>query len=256
MGAEALLRWQHPSRGLLGPLEFLELAEEIGLGPALGDWVFHAALSQSAHWRGQDGRPIPVAINLANSQFRSPSLLERVLQAIATAGLETSQVEVEITETVALRHQLADTGLLAGFKEHGIRTAIDDFGTGQSALASLRQLRVDALKIDRSFVRDLVEDPRDRAIASCIVDMSHFLGMTVIAEGVETPGQLEVLRAMGCDQAQGFLFSRAVSAAGFARLLEDATIGQILSGPARPIALSEKESVRFTAVARGGHVLS
>ena len=243
VGAEALLRWQHPSRGLLGPLEFLELAEEIGLGPALGDWVFFAALSQSAHWRGQGDRRIPVAVNLANSQFRSPSLLDRVMRTIDTLGLDSGQVEVEITESVALRNQLADNGLLAGFKARGIRTAIDDFGTGQSALGALRHLRVDALKIDRSFVRDLEADSRDRAIASCIVDMSHYLGMTVIAEGVETPGQLEVLKAMGCDQAQGFLFSRAVPATAFEQLRDDAETGLSPRGPERPATVVEEEPV-------------
>ena len=242
VGAEALLRWQHPSRGLLGPLEFLELAEEIGLGPALGDWVFFAALSQSAHWRGQDDRPIPVAVNLANSQFRNASLLDRVMRTIDTLGLDAGQVEVEITETVALRNQLADNGLLAGFKDRGIRTAIDDFGIGQSALSALRHLRVDALKIDRTFVRDLEADSRDRAIASCIVDMSHYLGMTVIAEGVETPGQLQVLKSIGCDQAQGFLFSQAVPATAFEQLLDDADRGLSLSGPDGPVLVVEDEA--------------
>lgn len=236
VGAEALLRWQHPSRGLLGPLEFLELAEEMGLGPALGDWVLSTALSQSAGWRGRDDRPIPVAVNLANSQFRSPNLLSRLMETIDTVGLDTTQVEVEITEKVALKNHLADNGLLAGFKERGIRTAIDDFGTGQSALGVLRHLRVDALKIDRTFVRDLETDSRDRAIASCIVDMSHYLGMTVIAEGVETQGQLDVLLAMGCDQAQGFFFSEAVPAATFARLLVETGTNPLRSGAGQSIA--------------------
>jgi len=245
VGAEALLRWQHPSRGLLGPLEFLALAEEMGLGSALGDWVLSTALAESAGWRGRDDKPIPVAVNLANSQFRSPNLLDRLMQTIDAAGLSTAQVEVEITETVALKNQLADNGLLAGLKERGIRTAIDDFGTGQSALGGLRHLRVDLLKIDRTFVRDLETDSRDRAIASCIVDMSHYLGMTVIAEGVETQGQLDVLRAMGCDQAQGFLFSRAVPATAFPQLLLDMDAGQPRSRPFRS-AVPDVDTVSAT----------
>jgi diguanylate cyclase (GGDEF)-like protein len=245
VGAEALLRWQHPSRGLLGPLEFLALAEEMGLGPALGDWVLSTALAGSAGWRGRDDKPIPVAVNLANSQFRSPDLLDRLMQTIDTVGLSTAQVEVEITETVALKNQLADTGLLAEFKERGIRTAIDDFGTGQSALGVLRHLRVDSLKIDRTFVRELETDSRDRAIASCIVDMSHCLGMTVIAEGVETQGQLDVLRAMGCDQAQGFLFSRAVPATAFPQLLLDMGAGQPRSRAGRS-AVPDVDTVSAT----------
>jgi EAL domain-containing protein (putative c-di-GMP-specific phosphodiesterase class I) len=242
VGVEALLRWQHPSRGLLGPLEFLELAEEMGLGPALGDWVLSTALTESAGWRGRGDKPIPVAVNIANSQFRSPSLLDRLMETIDTAGLSTAQVEVEITETVALKNQLADNGLLAGFRELGTRTAIDDFGTGQSALGVLRHLRVDLLNIDRAFVRDLETDSRDRAIASCIVDMSHCLGMTVIAEGVETQGQLDVLLAMGCDQAQGFLFSRAVPATAFPQLLVDMGTGQLRSRAFRTSTRSRHET--------------
>ena len=221
VGSEALVRWQHPARGLLGPLEFVGLAEEIGLGPTLGDCVLYSALTQSAGWRGEGDALVPVALNLGDSQFRSPDFLDRVIRAIDAAGLDTRQVEVEITETVALDSQLANNGLLAGFKARGIKTAIDDFGTGQSALSTLTQLTVDALKIDRSFVRDLETDTRARAITSSIVDMGHHLGMTVIAEGVETQGQLDMLNVMGCDQAQGFLFSKAVPAKAFEQWLVD-----------------------------------
>ncbi len=230
VGAEALIRWQHPARGLLGPSEFVGLAEEIGLGPALGDWVMFSALTQSARWRGEGDRLIPIALNIGDSQFRSRDLLDRVMRALDAVGLDTRQVEVEITETVALDSELANNGFLAGFKARGIKTAIDDFGTGQSALSTLTHLTVDALKIDRSFVRDLETNTRARAITSSIVDMGHHLGMTVIAEGVETQGQLDMLNVMGCDQVQGFLFSQAVPARAFEQLLVDIGAGKDPSG--------------------------
>ena len=221
VGAEALLRWQHPKRGLLLPGEFVELAEEIGLGPQIGDWVLRSALSQSAGWRTLEDRPVPIAVNLFGSQFRLTGLLDQITQTINDCGLNTNSIEVEITESVVMHNRLAACELLAGFKVLGIKTAIDDFGTGQSALGTLRNLHVDALKMDRSFIRDLEINPSDRAITSSIVDMGHHLGMTVIAEGVETKEQLEVLEAMGCDQAQGFLFSQGLPAEEFQQLLVD-----------------------------------
>ena len=186
VGAEALIRWQHPERGLLKPSEFMGLAEELGLGPQIGDWVLRTSLAYSKRQSEHGGRLLPIALNVSNSQFRVNGFLDRITQAIATSGLDPSCLELEITENVVIHNRLAARELLAKFKALGIATAIDDFGTGQSALSTLKVLPADALKIDQSFVSDLDGSEGDRAITASIVDIGHHLGMTVIAEGVET----------------------------------------------------------------------
>ena len=223
VGAEALIRWQHPERRLLLPAEFMEIAEEIGLGPQIGNWILWSSLSQSEKWRLSDGRPAPVALNISNSQLRDSGLLDRISRAIDACRLDPSCLEVEITEDVIIKNGPAACDLLAGLKALQIKTAIDDFGTGQSALGTLRGLPVDALKIDRSFIRDLTDSRSDRAITASIIDIGHHLGMTVIAEGVETEEQLEILQGMGCDQAQGFLFGKGLPAPEFEAFLRDGT---------------------------------
>ena len=222
VGAEALMRWQHPTRGLMAPRDFMGFAEEIGLGPQIGDWLLQTTLSQCRDWSREGAPPPPIAVNLSDSQFRVSGLLERITHILREYRLEPGCLEVEITEDVIIRSRLAARELLAGFKALGIRTAIDDFGTGQSALSTLRGLPVDVLKIDGSFVRDLDVSQTARAITASIIDIGHHLGMTVIAEGVETEQQLETLDAMGCDQAQGFLFSRGIPGAEFKLLLAEA----------------------------------
>ena len=217
VGAEALIRWQHPERGLLKPSEFMGLAEELGLGPQIGDWVLRTSLAYSKRQSEHGGRLLPIALNVSNSQFRVNGFLDRITQAIATSGLDPSCLELEITENVVIHNRLAARELLAKFKALGIATAIDDFGTGQSALSTLKVLPADALKIDQSFVSDLDGSEGDRAITASIVDIGHHLGMTVIAEGVETQEQLDMLGTMGCDQAQGFFFSRGLPAEDFRR---------------------------------------
>ena len=217
VGAEVLIRWQHPERGLLGPSEFMELAEELGLGPQIGDWVLRTSLAYSKRQSEHGNRLLPIALNVSNSQFRVNGFLDRITHAIATYGLDSSYLELEITESVVIHNRLAARELLAKFKTLGIATAIDDFGTGQSALSTLKGLPADALKIDQSFVNDLDRSEGDRAITASIIDIGHHLGMTVIAEGVETQEQLDMLATMGCDQAQGFFFSRALPAEDFTR---------------------------------------
>lgn len=221
VGAEALMRWQHPERGLLPPLGFIMAAEEIGLGPQIGDWLVHAILAQVADWRRDGHDPPPIAMNLSNSQFHGAGLLRRVTDAVLQYGLEPTCLEVEITEDVVIQNRAAVDEVLAGFRALGIRTAIDDFGTGQSALSTVRGLPVDTLKVDRSFIKDLHVSRSDRAIAASIIDIGHHLDMTVIAEGVETEEQLAILESLGCDQAQGFLFSRALPPEEFRVLLEE-----------------------------------
>ena len=193
------------------------LAEELGLGPQIGDWVLRTSLAYSKRQSEQGGRLLPIALNVSNSQFRVNGFLDRITQAIATYGLDPSCLELEITENVVIHNRLAARELLAKFKALGIATAIDDFVTGQSALSTLKGLPADALKIDQSFVTDLDGSEGDRAITASIIDIGHHLGMTVIAEGVETQEQLDVLGTMGCDQAQGFFFSRGIPAEEFTR---------------------------------------
>ena len=217
VGAEALIRWQHPERGLLAPADFMGLAEEIGLGPEIGDWLLRTSLAYCKRRSERGDPPVPVAFNVSNSQFRVSGFFDRITQAIATYGLEPNCLELEITENVVIHNRLAARELLGKFKALGIATAIDDFGTGQSALSTLRGLPADALKIDQSFVHDLAASESDRAITASIIDIGHHLGMTVIAEGVETQEQLDVLGTMGCNQAQGFLFSRALPTEEFTR---------------------------------------
>ena len=217
VGAEALIRWQHPERGLLAPAEFMGLAEELGLGLEIGDWLLRTSLANCKRQSERGDRLLPIALNVSNSQFRVCGFLDRITQAITTSGLEPSCLELEITEDVVVHNRLAARELLAKFKALGIATAIDDFGTGQSALSTLRGLPADALKIDQSFVHDLDGSESDRAITASIIDIGHHLGMTVIAEGVETQEQLDLLGMMGCDQAQGFFFSQALPAEEFKR---------------------------------------
>ena len=221
VGAEALMRWQHPTRGLLAPPEFMGFAEEIGLGPQIGDWLLQTALSQIRDWSGNGGHPPPIALNLSDTQFRVSGLLERITQTLGEYRVDARCLEFEITEDVIIQSRSAARELLAGLTALGIRTAIDDFGTGQSALSTLRGLPVDALKIDRSFVRDLDVSQTARAIAASIIDIGHHLGMIVIAEGIETEQQLETLNSMGCDQAQGFLFSPGLPAGEFELFLAE-----------------------------------
>ena len=222
VGAEALIRWHHPERGLLAPSEFMGFAEEIGLGPQIGDWLLRTSLSYCQRRKQDGGRVLPIALNVSNSQFRVAGFLDRVTEAISSRGLEPSCLELELTEDVVVRNRLAARELLAGFRRVGIKIAIDDFGTGQSALGTLKGLPIDGLKIDRSFVSELNGSKSDRAITASIVDIGHHLGMTVIAEGVETEEQLDVLSGMGCDQAQGFLFSRGLPTEEFERFSSEA----------------------------------
>ncbi len=221
VGAEALIRWQHPTRGLLAPADFLGLAEEIGLGPQIGDWLLRTTLSDCQRQSESGGRVFPIALNVSNSQFRVSGLVDQLTQALASYGLDPSCLALEITEDVVIHNPRAAREQLAAFKALGISTAIDDFGTGQSSLSTLRGLPVDGLKIDRSFVRDLDSSESARAITASIIDIGHHLRLTVIAEGVETEAQAALLGAMGCDQAQGFLFSQGLPSEEFRQFVEE-----------------------------------
>jgi diguanylate cyclase len=213
LGVEALLRWQHPRRGAIGPNDFIPVAERFGIIMSLGDWVIDEACRQIAEWRSL-GLRLPVAINLSVQQLRQPeALLQRLQQALKRHQLDVSQLSCEITESVAMEDAAATERVLQRLGELGVSLSIDDFGTGYSSLSYLRRLPVSQLKIDRSFIQDLETSADARAIVMAVIDLAHALGLEVVAEGVETQGQADVLRAKRCDKLQGYFFARPMSAA-------------------------------------------
>ena len=221
-GAEALVRWQHPERGLLPPSAFISIAEEIGLIGSIGSQVLEAACMDARRWTEDGAEALPIAINLSAQQFDDPRLLDDMDHLLLQTRFDPFQLEVEITETAMMADPEKAMKLLERIRERGIGVAIDDFGMGHSSLAYLKRFPADTLKIDRAFVRDIVESQNDLAIATAIITMGHTMGMKVIAEGVETSEQLQILQRCGCDDFQGFLFSPAVTAAEFRKLLAEA----------------------------------
>jgi predicted signal transduction protein with EAL and GGDEF domain len=215
-GFEALLRWRHPKRGMVSPGEFVPLAEEIGLIVPLGEWVLRQACTEAARW--PDG--LHVAVNLSPVQFRSKSVVQAVMTALAYSRLEPRRLELEITESVLLADTEANLATLHKLREIGVRISMDDFGTGYSSLSYLRSFPFDKIKIDRSFVNDLTRRPDCMAIIHAVVGLGESLGISTTAEGVETREQLERLRAEGCTEAQGFLFSAPCPASEIGRLIE------------------------------------
>ncbi len=221
VGAEALLRWHHPERGNISPVEFIPIAEETGLIVPIGQWVLKQACKQAKTWTEFPFGDIAVSVNISSHQFQSDSLIDDVLGAALSAGIEPTLLELEITESVLLHD--ADNTLVAlnTLKRAGIALSVDDFGTGYSSLSYLKRFPIDTLKIDRSFVKDLHTDQDDAAICAAILAMAQQLGLNVVAEGVETKEQLEFLRHHGCNQIQGFLCSKPLSANQFAVLLRE-----------------------------------
>jgi diguanylate cyclase (GGDEF)-like protein len=218
-GVEALLRWQHPELGIVSPTRFIPVAEETGMIVEIGEWVLRAACRQYASWRAQGLAPMHMAVNLSPRQFFDERMLATVQAVIAETGMDAHHLELEITESMLMRDVERAGTILRSFKQLGIRLSIDDFGTGYSSLSNLKRFPVDTIKVDRSFVRDLPDSGEDRAIAEAIIAMGRALGLTVIAEGVESLGQLEFLSARGCDQYQGFYFSKPVTAESIGALL-------------------------------------
>jgi diguanylate cyclase (GGDEF)-like protein len=221
VGAEALLRWQHPERGLVLPGEFIAVAEDCGLIVDIGGWVLDEAARQLVAWSAQGVDGFALAVNVSARQLRRGALLPQVERALALAGAEAPRLEIEITEHTLVEDLQVNHQTLQALRERGVRVAIDDFGTGLSSLAYLKRLPLDKFKIDRSFVRELPSDPGDLAIVGAITAMSRALGLPVVAEGVETAAQREVLLRLGCDYAQGFLFGRPMPAEEFARSLRN-----------------------------------
>ena len=209
-GFEALLRWQHPERGLIDADEFVSLAEDTGLIVEIGEWVLEQALRDVASWRRE--RPdVTVSVNLSAQQLADPGLVASLTSAVRDSGADPSLLCLEVTEDTVERDPGHAAETLAAVHRLGVKLAIDDFGTGHSSLSSLRDLPLDSIQIDRSFVSELGRDPESQAIVAALVDLGHALGLTVVAEGVETDSQLARLRDLGCDGAQGFLFSKPLA---------------------------------------------
>jgi diguanylate cyclase (GGDEF)-like protein len=214
-GVEALTRWHHPERGLLGPGIFIPVAERFGLINALGDWVIEQACIQAVAWRNR-GQPLAVAVNLSVHQMRQASLAARTGELLKKHGLEPELLSFEVTESVAMEDTAHTLRVFEQLSDIGIQLSIDDFGTGYSSLSYLRQLHADQLKIDQSFVRDLEHRADARAIVQAVVSLAHALGLTVVAEGVETEGQRDILAKLGCDELQGYFYARPMPASTLA----------------------------------------
>ncbi len=219
IGMEALLRWRHPTRGLLAPGEFIPMAEESSLIIPIGEWVLRTACAQARTWQDAGFDDLTVAVNVSARQFKSGNLPLLVRQTLKETGLAPAHLELEITESVAMYDVTATIATLNELKQIGVHLSIDDFGTGYSSMSYLKRFPINKLKIDQSFVRDMATDAEDAAIASAVVSLGHSLKLKVIAEGVETRAQRTLLAACQCDEAQGYLFSRPLPAEDFSRLL-------------------------------------
>jgi diguanylate cyclase len=219
VGAEALVRWNHPQRGLLLPAMFIQVAEEFDAMGLIGDWVMARAARDGAEWARAGLGELKIAVNVSKQQFASADLCLTVRNALTNGGLAPHQLTVELTESILMDNVTLGLALMHELKALGVTLSIDDFGTGYSSLSYLKKFPLDELKVDRSFVVDLPGQPADMAIVRSIIDLGHNLGMTVTAEGIETEAQRDALRELRCDQFQGFLFSPAISAADFSALL-------------------------------------
>ena len=218
-GAEALIRWQHPERGLVPPSEFIPMAEKTGLILPLGEWVVQNVCRQQRVWLDRGLSVPPVAVNLSALQFRQKNLVQFIRQELAANQLDAKYLEIEITESTLMDSVDEAAATLQELRTTGIKISLDDFGTGHSSLSRLRRLPIDHLKIDQSFVCNLTTEPEDAAICLAIIGLAHNLRMSVIAEGVETEGQANYLRQHHCDEMQGYYFSRPLPADDFEELL-------------------------------------
>ncbi len=237
VGMEALVRWQHPSLGLLYPNEFVPLAEDNGLIISLGDWVMRTACAQNQLWQDEGLTPLTLSVNFSARQFQQPTFITDVAQILKDTNLDPRWLELELTESSIMRDPEEAIEKLHELKLMGIKVAIDDFGTGYSSLNYLKRFPIDTLKIDKTFVSDVCKDPHDTAIVRAIINLGHALDLTVIAEGVETKEQLQYLTALECDVVQGFLFSKALSVAAFEELLVEQR--RVTSGDTVPLSAIE-----------------
>ena len=225
MGWEALLRWQSPELGAVSPEEFIPIAEQSGLILPIGDWVLREACRQMRAWQDQGLAAGSMAVNLSTRQFRQKDLAEEISAALRDTGLAPGDLELELTESSIMDNLVSAATVLAELEALGITIAVDDFGTGYSSLSYLKTFSIHCLKIDRSFIRDLPGDENDTAIVRTIIALAGSLGLTVVAEGVETDAQLAYLRANHCDQAQGYLFSRPLPPDECVKLMRASQVG-------------------------------
>jgi len=219
IGAEALIRWQHPEKGIISPEGFIPMAENTGLINSIGEWVLLEACTQMKKWLDQGFSLKRMAINLSSVQFQQADFMKIIREVIASTGLLSSYIELELTETSVMRNAEKSISLLHDIREEGMALSVDDFGTGYSSLSYLKRFPINALKIDRSFIQDLQNNPDDAAITFSIIAMAHNLNLKVIAEGVENEEQLKLLRLHHCDEGQGFLFGHPLAADEFIKLL-------------------------------------
>ncbi len=221
VGLEALVRWQHPSRGLVAPMSFIPLAEETGLILPLGRWVLETACRQARAWHVEFSQdpPVMISVNLSARQFSQPDLVEQVASVLASTGLPAGSLELEITESVVMDESEAAVAALRSLRGLGVRLVLDDFGTGYSSLSYLKHLPLDTIKIDRSFVAGLAGDDANLPIVQAVISLAHGLGIDVVAEGIETAEQLSWLRDLVCDRGQGYYYARPMPAEQIAPLL-------------------------------------
>jgi EAL domain-containing protein (putative c-di-GMP-specific phosphodiesterase class I) len=233
---EALLRWQHPTRGRVMPLEFIAIAEDTGLILPIGDWVIREACRQARAWQ-LEGLPfLRVAVNVSPMQFRQPNFCNVVRTALEANSLDAAYLEIELTEATLMTNAESSVAMLEQLSKLGVVIAIDDFGTGYSSMSYLQRFPIDKLKIDRSFIRDLLSNPGDVSIVRAIISLAHELQLKVVAEGVESAEQLALLDRMGCDQYQGFLRSPAVAPAEVEPLLapgDASSVDEAVDSPER-----------------------
>jgi EAL domain-containing protein (putative c-di-GMP-specific phosphodiesterase class I) len=218
-GVEALIRWNHPGRGVLGPYEFISLAEERGLINEIGEWVIRTACKQAKIWT-DNGFNIKVSVNLSAVQFRHENLSNLILDIIKETQIQPQHLELEVTETIFMNNLDMAVNTLNRLFCRGIYISIDDFGTGYSSLGYLKKLPINTLKIDRMFITDILTDDYDKNIVNTVITLAHGMNLKVIAEGVETREQFDILKAMSCDEIQGYLLSKPVEANILTELLE------------------------------------
>ncbi len=221
VGAEALVRWQHPDLGLVFPTEFIGLAEETGLIVPIGEWVIRKVCAQNKRWQDAGFEKVCVSVNLSARQFQQRNLVATISRIIQETGLDPQLLGMEITESIAMKNADFTISALNELKKMGVHLSLDDFGTGYSSLSYLKRFPLETLKIDRSFVRDITTDPNDAAIVTAVIALAHSLKLSVVAEGVETEGQLAFLKTHGCNYVQGYIFSHPLSEENFLKTLKN-----------------------------------
>ncbi|NND64441.1 MAG: EAL domain-containing protein, partial [Gammaproteobacteria bacterium] len=235
IGAEALLRWNHPKRGIVSPNEFIPIAERLGLITRIGEWVIQQASKQAKVWHSSILPDINMAVNVSSIQFRRQDVTGVVQEALKKTGLDSKNLHLEITETGLIFGDRKAVATLNKLREIGVEVWVDDFGTGYSSLNYLRQFPVNGVKIDRSFIKDIDSDENDRSLVSAIISMSHSLGLRVVAEGVETAEQLQILNQLECDTVQGYFLGKPMTATNF-----EQTLAKAMAKKAKKIAATSE----------------